>query len=32
VLFPTSDSAIDLQQTDVNRFLESVGLTRQAER
>lgn len=26
VLFPTSDSAINLQQTDVNRFLESAGL------
>jgi regulator of protease activity HflC (stomatin/prohibitin superfamily) len=25
VLFPTSDSAINLQQTDVNRFLESMG-------
>jgi regulator of protease activity HflC (stomatin/prohibitin superfamily) len=28
VLFPTSDSAINLQQTDVNRFLESVGVGR----
>ncbi len=26
VLFPTSDTAINLQQTDVNRFLESAGL------
>jgi regulator of protease activity HflC (stomatin/prohibitin superfamily) len=26
VQFPTSDSAINLQQTDVNRFLESAGL------
>lgn len=28
VLFPTSDSAINLQQTDVNKFLESAGLGR----
>lgn len=28
VLFPTSDSAINLQQTDVNRFLESTGIVR----
>ncbi len=31
VLFPTSDSAINLQQTDVNRFLESAGLGRKEE-
>jgi regulator of protease activity HflC (stomatin/prohibitin superfamily) len=28
VLFPTSDSALNLQQMDVNRFLESAGLGR----
>jgi regulator of protease activity HflC (stomatin/prohibitin superfamily) len=28
VLFPTSDSALNLQQTDVNRFLDSMGLGR----
>lgn len=28
VQFPTSDSAINLQQTDVNRFLESAGVSR----
>jgi hypothetical protein len=31
VLFPTSDSAINLQQTDVNRFLESAGLGKKSE-
>ena len=31
VLFPTSDSAINLQQTDVNRFLESAGLGAKSE-
>ncbi len=30
VLFPTSDTALNLQQTDVNRFLESAGLGRPA--
>ena len=30
VLFPTSDSAINLQQTDVNKFLESAGIARKA--
>ena len=28
VLFPTSDSALSLQQTDVNKLLESLGLER----
>jgi regulator of protease activity HflC (stomatin/prohibitin superfamily) len=28
VLFPTSDSALNLQQTDVNRFLDTMGLGR----
>ena len=31
VQFPTSDSAINLQQTDVNRFLESAGVARKEE-
>jgi hypothetical protein len=28
VLFPTSDSALSLQSTDVNKLLESMGLVR----
>jgi regulator of protease activity HflC (stomatin/prohibitin superfamily) len=31
VLFPTSDSAINLQQTDVNRFLEAAGAVTKSE-
>ncbi|MFI5317658.1 MAG: prohibitin family protein, partial [Myxococcota bacterium] len=31
VLFPTSDGALNIQRTDVNKFLETMGLQNEAE-